>query len=91
MTLTPWKTPLYKRGASFFDCSSPCSCKLIDIQISRVASLGARAYLPDFDSLERMSDGDSSASSYTSGDECTVIASALYSAPYVSCLSRRTL
>lgn len=28
MTPTPWKTPLYNRGASFFDCNSPCSCKL---------------------------------------------------------------
>ena len=34
MTLTPWKTPLYNRGASTFDCSSPCSCSLCNAQIS---------------------------------------------------------
>ncbi|KAH8625065.1 Mitochondrial oxaloacetate transport protein [Alternaria alternata] len=32
MTFTPWKTPLYNRGASVFALSSPCSCKLGDRQ-----------------------------------------------------------
>jgi hypothetical protein len=28
-TRTPCRTPLYNRGASFFDCNSPCSCNRI--------------------------------------------------------------
>ena len=28
ITLTPWKTPLYMRGASFLAWSSPCNCNL---------------------------------------------------------------
>jgi hypothetical protein len=34
MTLTPWKTPLYNRGASLFALSSPWSCNLGDCQRS---------------------------------------------------------
>ena len=29
ITLTPCRTPLYNRGASFRDCSSPCNCNRI--------------------------------------------------------------
>jgi hypothetical protein len=45
MTLTPWKTPLYNRGASLFALSSPWSCNLGDGQRScRVRGAEALAY-----------------------------------------------
>lgn len=64
ITPTPWKTPLYMRGASFLDCSSPCSCKLLTegYQHVLVFMRCIELVLPNLDCFEGMCDRNSSAS-----------------------------
>lgn len=77
MTLTPWKTPLYNRGASLFALSSPCSCNLGDRQrIGRRCFEQVRA--PDFDGFEAVGYCYCTACCYAAGYEGAVDRSSAY-------------
>lgn len=69
MTLTPWKTPLYSRGASCLACNSPWSCRLVSLGSVLPSLFDCWRQLPDLDGLEGMSRCDSTTSCYPACDE----------------------
>lgn len=68
MTPTPWKTPLYMRGASFFACNSPCNCNLRTCQ-HIVLPIRRAGCAPNLDCLEPVGNRHRTASCYSAGYE----------------------